>query len=259
MAKSRRQSRSTRSPDRLKIAVSIAALSIFIGILSLLNRVFVIRTIGCQLSDRTPCSQEIYEQFTHLRNRSVFFLDLQSYVTQSLTPLYPVSLAEYHIFLPDRLEMVLDVETPLYQLVVTPTELLNQSPKNNQMLIVSQRGLVFDFDHQPHHSLPIVYLPHTSMTEQQKPQSQVHQILENIIQLTKQLDLNLEQIKWHDELTIELKLNHHQEIFMIDSLETNKQLQQLSVLINAPEYQTISQHKQEVDLRFELPVLRTSP
>ncbi len=35
---------------------------------------------------------------------------------------------------------------------------------------------------------------------------------------------------------------------MIDSLETNKQLQQLSVLINAPEYQTISQHKQEVDL-----------
>ncbi len=107
--------------------------------------------------------------------------------------------------------MVLDVETPLYQLVVTPTELLNQSPKNNQMLIVSQRGLVFDFDHQPHHSLPIVYLPHTSMTEQQKPHSQVHQILENIIQLTKQLDLNLEQIKWHDELTIELKLNHHQK------------------------------------------------
>lgn len=260
MPKKRRKNESIHHPARLKLALTIISLAVFVGVLSLISQVFVINTIHCQLSSGEQCSTEIQAAFAPLKNSSIFFLNLESFVDQELAPKHPISLAKYDIFLPDRLDVMLDVETPVYQLVVVPnSEQLDQPTGSDQLNTVSQTGLVFRFENQTDRNLPMIYLSAESVDQDQQPQFAVHQVLLKIIQLAHQLNLNLEQIKWHDELTIELKLTDYQEYFMIDSLETNQQLNQLSILINSPEYQAIDVQKQNVDLRFELPVLRTSP
>ena len=64
---------------------------------------------------------------------------------------------------------------------------------------------------------------------------------------------------WVDKSTIQLSIENRSEMFVIDSEQPTLELHRLAIVLASNEYRAISEPKQELDLRFTMPVLRTQP
>ena len=80
-----------------------------------------------------------------------------------------------------------------------------------------------------------------------------------IIDTIEELSLPINQLTWLDKSTIQLSMIDRSEIAVIDSESPRLELQRLSLILQSKEYQALSEPKKELDLRFTMPVLRTSP
>ena len=168
MSKKRTGVKRLHNPFQWKIALVMIFLACLVGLSQITNQFFRVTQIECYFVSGEPCSTEISTAFLPLLDRSIFFLDMESFVASQVNHILPVSLINYQKYLPQRLTVTLEPEAQAYQLVWStknqvPTNSLDQSER----LIVSRSGLVFKFDLPKDVHLPIVFLPISQANKQQ--------------------------------------------------------------------------------------------
>lgn len=209
--------------------------------------------INCQLQAQ-PCPQELAAQSQTLKNRSLFFTAIEQEVADWQLDLY--QLESYQKTWPGQLKLQFVSEPSLYQL---------QLP--DRLITLTTSGFIKDTAQdsgkdQEKTSLPVVVLAAESnrrlveeLEQQAQLSNELHQPLADLVNQLDQLNLQISRINYQTDL-IKLYLDSDL-VALAEPTNLQKQLQRLALIENDLNLDQIDLAIKEIDLRYELPVLRT--
>lgn len=203
------------------------------------NNWFVIKEIRCTVDDAS-CSPEMFSQFQVLLGKQYFFTDFLKKTTSLIdSSLYTVesvkkeSLGVIHISLSQI--------GSRYHLLYESGELLTVYPTG-------------ELKQEPASGLPTIAMIGNSSSSSLPPQ--LHLALSSAL-----VELSRAQLKWQtikvvsqEKILIELETGQR---VIIDTSDSSSRLQVLPQLLVQDSIQELDPPVKEIDLRFNLPVLRT--
>lgn len=234
-------------PDRrrsLLIGISLALL-IFIGYeFKIILNIFTIRQIDCIL-DKQSCPQNLQEQLEVLKGKSLFATDYANILHQSGLPL-PVTLESVDKELPTTVSLEFVTQPLAYQLETSSGK-----------FSISQSGIPFK---ETTVTVPItITLTPSLETILENPsllKSNVHQPLLLLAQALQTEKMEISKVTWVDKDTITLIMDGEPQTVILDSHNPAAAVGKLKRIIASTEYRSVAQTVREIDLRFDLPVLR---
>lgn len=209
---------------------------------------FPISHIECQYvadgNDNLSCPGEVVSHLDQLKHRSLFFTDFTSSLADLQLEQY--SLQVTHKTLPGTLTVAVEPAPPLYLLAST------QQP---EVYTINTAG--FATTHVSDLPLPEIKLMAQGilLTETQLDQELHHQ-LQAIISGIAQLQLEVQLVRYYSPDYIEVQLPDFPPA-IVDQASLSQALPKLAVLKNRLDLNSIDTGIKEIDLRFDLPVLRT--
>ena len=214
------------------------------------SQFFTVQKIDCVLTDRSECPDELTAQLEVLKNSPMFFTDYNQILSQNSTVSQPYSLKKISKRLPSTLIATFTSEQPLV--------LLHQPDSYH---VISATGKAFPQTEETATSLSHLLLVETdqSLISDNSVTSEFLTTMIEILRSTDEYRLPIEKITWVDKSTIRLSMKERSEQAIIDSESPAIELQRLFLILQSKEYQNLSESKQELDLRFTMPVLRTEP
>jgi hypothetical protein len=231
----------------LRIVAVLVLLGVVAGVVVIIRNVFTVKNIECQLLTTESCPQELLESLSSVRGSSMFFEDYTQKLTDSQTTSQPVSLVIFKKKLPDTLTVTFQQEPTAYTIL-----------HSEQPVIVSKTGRIFTQEMDTSGLLP-VEIAGEFTTAEGFIDFTIHQTILSIIETCNQLSIPITLITWVDKSTIKLSMENRTELFIIDSEKPTLEINRLALILKSGEYRNIPESKQELDLRFTMPVLRIQP
>ena len=205
-------------------------------ILLILGSLLKINVIHCQISNMN-CNPELYSKLEVLRGKSLFFVNLDKELSSNGLELKTLFLKEYQKKFPNTIILNFNEEKALYQLEVEG----NRS-------IISELGNTLQ-SNQKNEQLPQVVWNNDDTPD--------HLKIIKIINSAKNNNLKVDKIIWENNKEIIIKINSSPKI-IIDTETLNSKIDMLGILLTSREIKDYEETIKEIDLRFNLPVLRTT-
>lgn len=231
----------------LPVIVCVLIIAVLITASTALKKIFSIKHIECQIINQESCNTQLIESLKPLTNQPLFFKDYVHVLQMSQTINQPVTIVSIKKKLPDTLYITFQLEPAVYSITKSDT-------KN----IVSESGKIFQGVADASNIFSVETEQELS-TEQGFVFPDVHHTVLTIITTAKELKLPLTKLSWVDKSTIKLSMENREELYIVDSDSPRLQLHKLSMVLKSSEYREIAEPKLELDLRFNMPVLRTQP
>lgn len=196
-----------------------------------------INEIECQVSNNN-CNPEIYQKLESLKGKSIFFINLEQELNQNGMESEAILLNEYKKVFPGKLVLKFSQEKILYQFEFEGNssfisefgnKLNNNQNKNNLPTVDWNAPL----DNEIHRKITL--------------------IIYNID--TERFPISKITRKNEDKTVIEI---HNNPEIIIDDKSTATKLELIQTLLESKEVKEYKQPIKEIDLRFNLPVLRTT-
>jgi hypothetical protein len=216
------------------------------GAASLIGIIFQVKETSCLL-DSKSCPPELSAYTQNLVGQSMFGVDYAAVLSQFEYPL-PLKLTKTEKYLPNRAVLQFETQALAYKL-----------KSGDQVLTVSEVGQVFS-DPNLQAPLTIALTPalETILVDQTHLKPELHSCLQELSSAFAKAKIPPGELSWLDKDTITLIMNGEQQTVFLDCEKPSQQLHNLTLILAAPEFQEKSETIKEIDLRFELPVLRTS-
>lgn len=221
---------------------------VIIGTAYFISKIFTVEIVSCNLTTGDACPESLTQSVSSLKGTPMFFTDYEQILLANQVLSQPYSLASISKSLPSTLQLTFTPEQPLV--------LLKQM---DSLHVISTTGKSFPQSEETALQGTLI----TLKTDQpiitgSLLESDVLTTIKTILASNEEFSLQIEQITWLDKSTIRLSMKDREEIAIIDSESPRLELQRLALVSRSSEYQQIPESKQELDLRFTMPVLRTA-
>lgn len=251
--KKKTRSHKTALPKNLKvigrsIGVALVVL-IVVAIVIAVSKIFTVQAVECQLSDGSNCPDELTSQIDMLKTNPMFFTDYAHILTQNSTVAQPYSLQKISKRLPSTLRTTFAAEQPLL--------LLHQTGSYH---VISASGKAFTQTEETAANLSHLLLVETNekIIQNNIVTSDFLSTMNVVVDSIDEYLLPIEKVTWVDKSAIKLSMKERQELIIIDSESPAIQLQRLFLILQSKEYENLPESKLELDVRFTMPVLRTT-
>lgn len=207
-----------------------------------------IKTVSCKLETK-PCPDTLNQKIQEFVGQSFFFAPIQPVIEAWQLELY--QLQTFSKTWPQKIELNFTSEPDFYRLqletnhyLITKTGLIkqkldaNQPPKANELPIV------------------ILTQPAAEVIKGQQVTPQFHQVFKLVLTQLEAHQLEIQTLKLIGSDLIKLQLNSKLRA-IVEPTHSQTQLAKLALIIQELDLAQIDLAIKEIDLRFELPVLRT--
>ncbi|NCO11932.1 MAG: hypothetical protein COZ34_01810 [Candidatus Pacebacteria bacterium CG_4_10_14_3_um_filter_34_15] len=198
---------------------------------------FKINVINCRVS-KNNCSQELYQKLEILKGKSLFFVNLDRELTNNEISTETILLQNYQKRFPGTISLEFSEEKVAYQLNL----------EENQ-LFISEFGNILPNNQN------VVDLPTVSWNSKQSQES--HTKILKILNSVNGTDLIIEKITRINDKEIVINIKNNPPL-IIDEDSIDSKVAILVTLLNSREIKEYGKPIKEIDLRFNLPVLRTA-
>ncbi len=199
--------------------------------------VFKIGVINCQVAENN-CSQELYQKLEVLKGKSLFFVNIDEELANNEISTETILLQNYQKTFPGTILLEFSEEKVAYQLIT----------EENQ-LFISEFGNVLP-SNQNVNGLPQVSWNSTLSDESH---SKIIKILDSV----KGTNFTINNISRLNNQEIRIDIKDNPQI-IIDEDSIDSKVGILVTLLNSREIKEYEEPIKEIDLRFNLPVLRTA-
>lgn len=226
---------------------TIKIIGIATGILFLycmLRFVLVVRTVRCQLNEtHEPCPTETVAALHALIDQPLLYSDLPGLAEQALAT-HNLYLAAYSRQLPDTL-----------LLEVTPTEYEFGVQTSTRTFVVTTKGHVLE--HTIPAELPTLYLADHLITHNELPSQQLISTSKTALSTLMQLQLTFTKAEIISLQELRVELQDPEITVIVNPAQAQSQLQKVPVVLTSQAVYEIPEKLVELDMRFEMPVIRT--
>lgn len=230
-----------------RIVVSVIIVALLYVVFVLTKSFLSVKTIECHITSDEACSQDLIQALEGIRGKSMFFTNYEKMLDQSQLSKQPVTLTTIQKKFPDTVMLTFKYE---------PAEYVVIQPSGTN--VISETGKAFAGDYDTTGLLPI-QSDQDLISDTGYIDTEVHHTILAILTTVEELKLPLTHVYWVDKSTIRLSMENREEGFIVDSESPRLQLYTLSLVLKSNEYRDVSEKKSELDLRFNMPVLRTQP
>ncbi|MBP7740798.1 hypothetical protein KA089_01285 [Candidatus Woesebacteria bacterium] len=196
-----------------------------------------ISDIECQISNNN-CNPEIYQKLESLKGKSIFFINLEKELNQNEIESEAILLTDYKKVFPGKLVLKFSQEKVLY---------LFEFDGNSSF--ISEFGNKLNND-QNINNLPIV-------NWNAPLDNKIHYKIAMIINNVDSEKFSISKISRENENKTIIEIHNNPKI-IIDDNSTTAKLEMIKILLESKEIKEYEQPIKEIDLRFNLPVLRTT-
>lgn len=205
-----------------------------------------VNVVECNVGENN-CSPEIYQKLEAFKGKSIFFVNIDKILSSSEFQSEVILLEHYQKKMPGTLILNFSEENILYQLN------LEQS-----FLYISEFGNILQTN-QGKDQITQVYLYGDigEFIESRSINREKHLIITSIINQLEKDELSVDVINWVDDTEIIIKVKDEPQI-VIDNSNVESKINNIKLILGAKEIKDYDKPIEEIDLRFNLPVLRTS-
>lgn len=198
---------------------------------------FKIHVINCKVSG-VNCNPELYQKLEVLKGESLFFVNLDKELANNEISTETILLQNYQKQFPATISLEFKEEKVAYQLNF-----------EESIQFISEFGNILP-SNQNVNNLPQV-------NWNSGPSDESHEKIIKILKSVNDSNLKIEKVTRlsDDEINIEIKDNPK---IIIDEEAINSKVGILVTLLNSREIKEFGEPIKEIDLRFNLPVLRTT-
>lgn len=231
-----------------KIAFRLAFVCLVVLLLSLVPMMKT-KSVECYLDSNASCPAELTSLLEQdIINRSFFFTDYENIVARAPLASLPFTLSSFKRNLPDKLTLTFKNEPLLYKLVMedgsslligTEGTIINNATDNNELTQV------------------LVYEDAATIFSGNKVTSKLQKPISAIVESLHAQGVSVESVSYQNSQDIRLKLSSSQ-VAILDDTDPESAIKKLKLILSAPEVTAIDEPIDEIDLRFKMPVLRTS-
>lgn len=214
------------------------------GVSNFFIQFFQVSQINC-LVDEKPCPAELLSYTDYFKGQPMFGTDYSQILTQHSYPL-PILLRDVQKQLPNKLELHFTAQ-PLSYLLTS----------GERRLVVSATGQIFE---DPNLTAPVSIALQPDLDQILEAEHQVkatiHSCLNTFAEALTDPIVRLSKVSWVDKDTITLIMNGEQQTVFLDCEDPSAAINKLKFILAAPEFQEKKATIKEIDVRFDLPVLR---
>lgn len=237
---------------RLAFFIFVAfSLSIAAGLTGF-QKIFSVSHIECSLESGDVCPPPLIEATQSLQGSSLFFTNIEEKLTSDSTGAsQQFTLISHQKILPNALQLTFAPDSALYLLQAQDTT-----------WIVSQRGYLSSYSGESSEATKvnvpsISYSQSLELSESTQLQPTVHQPLATLVSESQRHHLQLAHIEWRTSEFIVLQLENYPRV-LVTAADPNHSIAILHTLKKNLDLSTVDAGIKEVDLRFKLPVVRTT-
>lgn len=213
-------------------------------IVTILFLVFLpVKQINCTVENK-PCPPELQEKITVLHGTSFFFTNFAQKILENQLSGHIYILSTIKKIFPNTLELSFQQEAVQYTIIV--------SGEKKQ---IGETGIILPTVTENVGST-IEWNAEAQVIAEQKVLPKYHQLFLHIANTIEKSDFKNSKILWNSDQEILLKIEH-EPLFIFDTESIQTQLQKVDTIIHARELDEIEKPIIEIDMRFDLPVLRT--
>ena len=235
---------------------SIILITPFFLLLYLLQNFFSIKNIECRVSTNDKCPDFLVNRLEeNIKGKPIIFTDLELEMTKEPFVSDSFALKGQKKKLPNYIEVVFDHEPIIY--------LIRTQKDDDKTKAVTQSGFIWETENSTK-GVPVVDFSQTNQLSEQnkdpfnnKMNEKKHNPIKKIVSSLKKMNLPYQEIVFLSESEILLKIEDSL-VAILDDKEVEKSVAELSAILSSPEYLEREEKVEEIDLRFRLPVLRTS-
>lgn len=205
-----------------------------------------INVIECRVGANN-CSPEIYQKLEAFKGSSIFFVNIDKILSSPEFQSEVILLDNYQKKMPGTLVLNFSEENILYQLN------LEQS-----FLYVSEFGNILQTN-QGKDQISQVYLYGEigEYIENRSVNREKHLVIKSVINQLNKDELSVDVINWVNDSEIIIKIKDEPQV-IIDKINVESKIGNIKLILGAKEIKDYDKKIEEIDLRFNLPVLRTT-
>lgn len=223
----------------------LLASTVSFGLWLVMTRILIIKNVECHVLNQPSCPSDLNQAVSSLQTHRMFFEDYSTTLAATPATSLPVSLVKIEKVLPDTIHVTFQSEPVLYSVLF-----------EDSVRSVALSGKTFSDVASPD-TVITIEAAQPLLAEDNTIPPDIHHTILSILDTTEELRLPLTRVTWVDKSTIQLSMEDRAELFIVDSVSPRQQLYKLSLVLKSSEYREVPAVKQELDLRFNMPVLRT--
>ncbi len=211
----------------------------------MLRYVVVVHTITCSVTDTSePCPNEVVSDLQVLLGNPLLFSNLPTAIESSISTQAYV-LNGYNRQLPNTLEVQL--HTAEYEFGISTAK---------RSFTVTTTGNILE---RPIPSeLPTIHMENNSISEHTLPSNEIITIGETALSTLSAINLPYKSIRYVSDQEMKIELQDTPITVIVDPTSAEEQIKSVPLILQSTQVQTIPEKIIELDLRFNLPVIRTS-
>lgn len=214
------------------------------GVSSFFIQFFQVSQIDCLL-DEKPCPPELISYTDYFKGQPMFGTDYSQILTEHSYPL-PILLQDVQKQLPNKLELHFTTQ-PLSYLLTS----------GERRLVISTTGKISE---DPNLTAPVSIAVQPGLDQiletEHQVKASIHSCLNTFAEALTDSLLRQAKVSWVDKDTITLIMNGEQQTVFLDCEDPRTAINKLIFILAAPEFQEKKATIKEIDVRFDLPVLR---
>lgn len=210
---------------------------------------FTIESVNCHLETKGNCGNELASFLDQaLLQQSLFFTDFEAILTNEPFTSLPYTFISYQKSLPDNIQVTFAEESLQYFLQTA----------DGQKFAVGTEGSVVNLA-KNESNLPEIQINKSAedLLSSKKLSPEIHGAIAALLNSLHKQNLSFQDIKWHSTNEIEFFLTTGQKI-ILDAENPSQAIEKLKLILDSTEIEVIEKPIEAIDLRFEMPVLRTS-
>ncbi len=209
------------------------------------RHVLLIRKIECVVGpNQQPCTSSTVDQLSTLRNTPLLFSSPEIKIASVLNN-EPYQTVRVNRRLPDTLIIVLETLTYSYRLQTEDKE-----------FVVTDTGIAFE--RSSNTELPKLNSASELVLENKRVKPEFHSHFLLLLAAIELNSLSIDSVQLLDSQTLEITLQEPETTVIVNPSLAANQLQTALVILKNNKVSELSDPVQKLDMRFDLPVLRTT-
>jgi hypothetical protein len=234
-----------KHPFRFAGLVVVAVTMCLLVVLS--HQLFRINKIVCTLEDGRQCPNNLQRQLDNMIGTAVFFTKYEALLVAEPFASEPYTLVSHNKILPDTLSVVFRPEPLLYGLKLD----------NGNTYYVGEKGSLMNISGNPDtNSIHATGPEEQFLTDHNTINPHFHSLFATTLSALAKHQFELSEISWQSPTEIKLKLRNAPDAIM-DESNPALAVEKLALLLNSKNLEELEGQISVIDLRFEMPVLRT--
>ena len=207
---------------------------------------FKINVVHCRISGAS-CSSEFYKKLEVLKGKSLFFVNFNKELTAKEFKSEPILLENYQKQFPETVILNFNEEKAFYQLNF-----------GENHYFVSEFGNILQTDQEKENLTQVNWEDRTdNLVANRSIDQDQHLKIAKIINRISESKMEINNIDWENEGEIIIRIKDSPKI-IIDVEAIDTKINTLGLLLGSKEIKDYHEPIKEIDLRFNLPVLRTT-